>query len=83
MSFLEVCDQGPGIAAADQDRIFDRFYRSETAQRSGQSGLGLGLSIVREIARHHGGSVLVESAAGLGSKFTLALPLCNGPGERP
>ena len=83
MSFLEVCDQGPGIAAADQDRIFDRFYRSETAQRSGQSGLGLGLSIVREIARHHGGSVQVESAAGRGSKFTLALPLCNGAGERP
>ena len=82
MTFLEVCDQGPGMTAADQDRIFDRFYRSESAQRSGQPGVGLGLSIVREIARHHDGSVQVESSPGRGSTFTLALPLRNGPRER-
>ena len=82
MAFLDVSDQGPGIAAADQDRVFDRFYRSENAQRSGQPGLGLGLSIVREIANHHGGTVLLESAPGRGSKFTLALPLGSGAGDR-
>ena len=82
MAFLEVSDQGPGIAAADQARIFDRFYRSENAQGSGQPGLGLGLSIVKEIASHHGGTVLVESGPGRGSKFTLALPLGNGDGDR-
>ena len=82
MAFLDVSDQGPGIAAADQARIFDRFYRSETAQRSGQPGLGLGLSIVKEIASHHGGTVLLESGPGRGSKFTLALPLANGDGDR-
>ncbi len=82
MAFLEVSDQGPGIAAADQARIFDRFYRSENAQGSGQPGLGLGLSIVKEIASHHGGTVLVESGPGRGSKFTLALPLGNGAGDR-
>ena len=82
MAFLEVSDQGPGIAAADQARIFDRFYRSENAQHSGQPGLGLGLSIVKEIASHHGGTVLVESGPGRGSKFTLALPLGNGAGDR-
>ena len=78
MAFLDVRDQGSGIAGDDQDRIFDRFYRSQSAQHSGQPGLGLGLSIVREIARHHGGSVLVESTPGRGSKFTLAIPLGNG-----
>lgn len=74
LAFLEVRDQGAGIAAEDQTRIFERFYRTEGAQQSGQSGLGLGLSIVREIARHHGGSVMVDSAPGRGSKFSLALP---------
>ena len=81
MAFLDVSDQGPGIAAADQARIFDRFYRSENAQRSGQPGLGLGLSIVKEIASHHGGTVLLESGPGRGSKFTLALPLGNSDGD--
>jgi signal transduction histidine kinase len=74
LAFLEVKDQGAGIAAEDHSRIFERFYRTEGAQKSGQTGLGLGLSIVREIARHHGGSVMVESAPGRGSKFSLALP---------
>lgn len=75
LGYLEVTDQGAGIPREDQSRIFDRFFRSEGARRSGQPGLGLGLSIVREIARHHGGSVLVESTPGSGSKFSLALPL--------
>ncbi len=75
LAFLDVSDQGPGIAPEEQARIFDRFYRSESARRSGQSGLGLGLSIVKEIARHHGGSVMVTSVPGRGSKFSLTLPL--------
>ncbi len=79
LGFLDVSDQGVGIPADDHSRIFDRFYRSEGARRSGQPGLGLGLSIVREIARHHGGSVLLDSAPGRGSKFSLALPLSEGP----
>ena len=78
LAFLDVSDQGAGIPREDQPRIFDRFYRSESAKRSGQPGLGLGLAIVREIARHHGGSVLVESTPGRGSKFSLALPLGDG-----
>ena len=77
MAFLDVSDQGPGIPAEEQSRIFERFYRSDDAKVSGQTGLGLGLAIVREIARHHGGSVIVESAPGRGSKFSLALPLSD------
>jgi two-component system sensor histidine kinase SenX3 len=74
LAFLEVTDQGAGIATEDQARVFERFYRAEGARQSGQSGLGLGLSIVREIARHHGGSVMLDSVPGRGSKFSLSLP---------
>lgn len=74
-AFIEVKDQGAGISKEDQAKIFDKFFRTDGAESSGQAGLGLGLSIVREIARHHDGSVLVESMPGRGSKFSLVLPL--------
>jgi len=72
---LKVDDRGPGIAAADRARVFDRFFRGSTA--SGTTGLGLGLSLVAEIARWHGGSVSVEPVAGGGSSFRLRLPLAG------
>jgi len=72
---LKVDDRGPGIAAADRARIFDRFFRGSTA--TGTAGLGLGLSLVAEIARWHGGSVSVEPVAGGGSSFRLRLPLAG------
>jgi len=75
---VEVKDQGEGISREDQGKIFERFYRTAGVERSSQPGLGLGLSIVREIARHHQGSVRLESAPGLGSKFSLVLPLAAG-----
>ncbi len=78
LAYLDVRDEGVGIAPEDQARIFDRFFRTDAARQAGQPGLGLGLSIVREIARHHGGSVLLESRPGEGSRFSLALPLANG-----
>ena len=69
---LTVTDHGPGIPAEHRDRLFDRFYRVDSAR--GRGGSGLGLAICREIVRAHGGRIWVESAVGRGSAFSLALP---------
>jgi signal transduction histidine kinase len=69
---LHVSDSGPGVAADDVDRIFERFQRGSGARRG---GAGLGLAIVRSIAIAHGGSVRVEKGPGGGAVFTLELPL--------
>jgi two-component system sensor histidine kinase MprB len=70
---LEVRDHGPGIAAADLPRVFDRFYRAPAAR--GRSGSGLGLAIVRQMAETHGGSVHAENDPDGGARLTLELPL--------
>ena len=67
---VTVSDQGPGIAADDQQRIFERFERA----RSKEEGTGLGLAISRRLARSMGGDVSVDSAPGEGARFTLTLP---------
>lgn len=67
---LSVIDCGPGIAAADQERVFQPFVRLNTSQR----GSGLGLAIVRGIAQGHGGQVELVSRVGEGSRFTLVIP---------
>jgi signal transduction histidine kinase len=70
---LEVEDRGAGISESERARIFDRFVRGTTA--AGTQGLGLGLSLVSEIARWHGGAAGVETVAGGGSRFRITLPL--------
>jgi len=77
---LEVQDHGIGIQKDEQEKIFEKFYRCGDPLVHNIKGSGLGLSLVRHIARAHGGEVLVESAPEKGSKFTIALPL--GPGVR-
>ena len=72
---IAVIDQGIGIDHADQERIFERFYRVDTARSRETGGTGLGLSIVKHVAIDHGGQVSVWSASGHGSTFTLTLPL--------
>ncbi len=72
---IKVVDNGIGIPAADVPRIFDRFYRSDTAHAYGASGAGLGLAIVRQVAADHDGEVLVSSRQGRGSTFVLRLPI--------
>jgi len=67
-----VRDHGPGIAAEHLGRVFERFYRAPEARSA--PGSGLGLSIVRQTAEAHGGSVSVENAEGGGARFTLRLP---------
>jgi signal transduction histidine kinase len=72
---LEVQDHGIGIAPNEHEKIFEKFYRCGDPLVHNVKGSGLGLSLVRHIARAHGGDVLVESAPDKGSKFTIALPL--------
>jgi signal transduction histidine kinase len=72
---LEVRDKGIGIPPAEQEKIFEKFYRCGDPLVHNIKGSGLGLSLVRHIARAHGGDVLVESAPDKGSKFTIELPL--------
>ncbi len=72
---LEVCDHGIGIPPAEQEKIFEKFYRCGDPLVHNIKGSGLGLSLVRHIVRAHGGDVQVESTPEKGSKFTIALPL--------
>jgi signal transduction histidine kinase len=67
---VTVSDQGPGIASADQQRIFERFERAHAKE----GGTGLGLAISRRLARSMGGDVTLESSPGEGARFTLTLP---------
>ncbi|MDO5366526.1 cell wall metabolism sensor histidine kinase WalK [Kocuria sp.] len=71
---LMVTDQGPGIPDAEQDRIFERFYRVDSARSRQTGGTGLGLSIVKHVMAQHGGEVSVWSQSGRGSTFTLVIP---------
>jgi len=67
-----VRDDGPGVAARDHERIFERFGRAKTGR--GAEGSGLGLSIVGAIAEAHDGRVTLDSVRGHGATFTLILP---------
>ena len=71
---ITVSDNGPGIALAEQERIFQFFYRSPTQQRRHQ-GMGIGLALARQLAEGHGGTLTVTSLEGEGATFTLSLPL--------
>jgi two-component system phosphate regulon sensor histidine kinase PhoR len=71
---ISVVDHGIGIKRADRDRIFERFYKADRARVRG-GGTGLGLAIARHVVEGHGGRIAVTSEEGLGSTFTVTLPL--------
>ncbi|WP_066518150.1 sensor histidine kinase [Curtobacterium ammoniigenes] len=71
---IAVTDQGVGIAEADLDRVFERFYRVDPARSRATGGTGLGLAIVKHVVGNHGGDVRVWSQPGKGSTFTIRLP---------
>jgi signal transduction histidine kinase len=73
---LVVADHGPGVAPSERERIFERFYRGQSAgQRGATNGTGLGLALVAEHVRLHGGRVWVEDGAGAENRFIVELPL--------
>ncbi|MCW2852930.1 MAG: Signal transduction histidine kinase [Nocardioides sp.] len=72
---LVVHDTGYGISQHDQEEVFSEFFRSTNPDALALPGSGLGLSIVRRIVQRHGGSILLDSALGTGSTFTVRLPL--------
>jgi len=71
---IAVADDGPGIPAEDQERIFERFYRVSSSPSAGTLGTGLGLAIARGLVELHGGRIWVESTLGRGSTFRISLP---------
>ncbi len=71
---IHVTDSGSGMTPEESRKIFDRFYRTDSAKNSDAPGFGLGLAIAREIARHHGGDLELETKPGEGSRFTISLP---------
>jgi two-component system sensor histidine kinase SenX3 len=75
---IAVTDSGIGIPRQDRQRVFERFYRVDQSRASSTGGTGLGLAIVKHVASNHGGSVSVWSEEGLGSTFTLRIPLVPG-----
>jgi signal transduction histidine kinase/HAMP domain-containing protein len=75
---LAVADTGPGIAPADQERIFDPFQQVDNSSTREKGGTGLGLTISRRIVQMHGGTISVESAPGQGSTFRIRIPLRAG-----
>lgn len=80
---VSVTDNGIGIPVDQQERIFERFYRVDPSRSRETGGTGLGLAIVKHAAQNHGGEVSVFSRTGLGSTFTLKLPVYKQPDERP
>ncbi|GAC1580109.1 MAG: HAMP domain-containing sensor histidine kinase [Candidatus Elarobacter sp.] len=73
-AILDVTDTGPGIDAGEAEQLFDRFYRGDPSHARAVEGTGLGLALVRSIARVHGGSVSAQPRPEGGSKFSVSLP---------
>ncbi|MPY94311.1 MAG: HAMP domain-containing protein [Acidimicrobiia bacterium] len=85
--WMAVTDEGPGLAAEQQAKVFERFWKGDPARSRAEGRSGLGLTIVRQIARGHGGSVALQSTPGEGSTFSVWLPAQEAPrpdeGEAP
>ena len=74
---ITIADRGAGIAASEQSRIFEPFYRAPGVVAAQIQGAGLGLSLVKRIVEAHGGGITVSSTAGSGTEFTVALPAAS------
>src|SRR5690606_25210272 len=70
---LQICDEGPGVPPAEREKIFEPFYRLPGASER-EGGVGLGLALVRQIARRHSGEVVCTDRHGRGSCFVVTLP---------
>ena len=72
---VSVCDTGPGIAAADQAKIFEEFQQADSSITRKKGGTGLGLSIAKRIIGMHGGRIWVDSVVDQGSTFSFMVPI--------
>jgi signal transduction histidine kinase len=77
-AILEVCDTGPGIPQADHERVFELFYQAKQPTNRPNSGLGIGLTLVRQLVEMHGGRIRVEDNVPHGARFVVTLPLSEG-----
>jgi signal transduction histidine kinase len=74
---LSVQDTGMGIAKEDIPRVFARFWRSDASRERAAGGLGVGLALTKEIVDRHNGTISVDSEEGVGTTFTLRLPITH------
>jgi two-component system OmpR family sensor kinase len=81
VAMIEVADTGPGMAAADAARVFERLYRADASRSRRHGGAGLGLSIVAAIVQAHGGRCELWTAPGRGARFRVLLPAGRAPSE--
>jgi two-component system OmpR family sensor kinase len=79
---IDVDDDGPGIEAAERERIFDRFHRSDEARDRASGGAGLGLAIARSIVSTHGGSIWAEESPLGGARISFELPGFRGSSQQ-
>jgi two-component system sensor histidine kinase SenX3 len=80
---IAVTDRGIGIALADRERVFERFFRADKARSRSTGGTGLGLAIVKHVAANHNGCIRLWSRPGTGSTFTLSIPAFHGSESGP
>ncbi len=74
-ALVEIADTGVGVPATEMPRLFERFHRVESAHARSNEGSGIGLALVQELVHLHGGTITAESAEGVGTSFTVRLPL--------
>ncbi len=76
---VSVGDRGPGLAAGEEERVFEKLFRGSASDGSGERGAGLGLAIARAIIAAHGGRIWAENRPGGGALFSFLLPLGESP----